>query len=145
MWNAMACRVAVAAVVVSLSGGAAAAAQVQLYVSTDGDDAWSGKLAEPNEDKTDGPFATLIRARDEIRSLKQRDGLWGGASVIARGGVYTLGHPFELSAKDSGTAEAPMVYAAAAGEQVRLVGGNVVTGFGPVTDKEILARLDDAA
>ena len=32
------------------------------YVATQGSDAWSGTLAEPNPDRTDGPFATLERA-----------------------------------------------------------------------------------
>src|SRR5271166_5225474 len=39
-----------------------------LYVSPEGNDAWSGKRAEPNPARTDGPFATLVRARDAIRS-----------------------------------------------------------------------------
>ena len=43
-----------------------------LYVALDGNDAWSGALAGPNAAKTDGPFATLQRARDEIRKRKAR-------------------------------------------------------------------------
>ena len=42
------------------------------YVSGAGNDAWSGKLAEPNPGKTDGPFATLAHARDAIRSMQSR-------------------------------------------------------------------------
>ena len=38
-----------------------------LYVSPSGNDSWSGRLSAPNSRKTDGPFATLERARDEIR------------------------------------------------------------------------------
>ena len=42
-------------------GGAAeeAGGGLQLYVATNGNDAWSGKLPEPNADGTDGPLATL--------------------------------------------------------------------------------------
>ena len=29
------------------------------FVATDGNDRWSGALSEPNEDRTDGPFATI--------------------------------------------------------------------------------------
>ena len=58
-----------------------------LYVATDGNDAWSGTLPEPNGQKTDGPFATLERARDEIRKLKKQGRLpLGGAVVEIRGG-----------------------------------------------------------
>ena len=37
------------------------------FVSTDGNDSWSGRLVAPNAAKTDGPFATIARARDAIR------------------------------------------------------------------------------
>jgi hypothetical protein len=37
----------------------AAAQETDFYVATNGNDAWSGRLAEPNAEKTDGPFATL--------------------------------------------------------------------------------------
>ena len=40
------------------------------YVSTIGNDDWSGKLPEPNADGTDGPFATVTRARDAVRLMK---------------------------------------------------------------------------
>ena len=45
--------------------------QLAFYVATDGNDDWSGTLPAPNEAGTDGPFATLARARDAIRALKQ--------------------------------------------------------------------------
>ncbi|HQO34846.1 MAG TPA: hypothetical protein PLG59_09305, partial [bacterium] len=40
------------------------------FVSGQGNDAWSGCLAAPNADSSDGPFATLHRARDEIRAIR---------------------------------------------------------------------------
>ena len=40
------------------------------YVATNGNDAWSGRLPAPNDAKTDGPFATITKARDAIRQLK---------------------------------------------------------------------------
>ena len=43
------------------------------YVATNGNDAWSGTLDGPNKDNTDGPFATLERARNEVRKFKQRE------------------------------------------------------------------------
>src|SRR5215210_8100915 len=38
------------------------------YISPGGDDAWSGRLSEPNAARTDGPFASLERAKAEVRT-----------------------------------------------------------------------------
>ena len=43
-----------------------------LHVAPGGNDAWSGRLAEPNAGKTDGPLATLAGARDAVRKLKSQ-------------------------------------------------------------------------
>jgi len=40
------------------------------YVAPNGFDQWSGTLAEPNSDNTDGPFASIKRAQLAVRSLK---------------------------------------------------------------------------
>jgi len=134
-------------IVVALQTGLCVrASAVELYVATDGNDAWSGKRRGPNAAKTDGPFATLTRARDEIRRIKKTAGLpGGGVTVLVRGGVYRLDSPLELTAADSGAKQAPISYRALPGEAVRLIGGRTVTGFGPVKDPAILKRLDPAA
>ncbi|HNV20581.1 MAG TPA: hypothetical protein PKM22_02965, partial [Candidatus Hydrogenedentes bacterium] len=116
------------------------------YVATNGNDAWSGKLAAPNAESSDGPFATLQRARDAIRAVKAQGELpVGGIEVVVAGGIYTLDAPFDLAAEDSGTAANRIVYRAADGAEVRLVGGRVVNNFQPVTDQAILDRLDEPA
>lgn len=38
-----------------------------LYLSPSGNDAWSGTLPAPNPGKSDGPLATLERARKAVR------------------------------------------------------------------------------
>ncbi len=119
-----------------------------LYVAPGGRDTWSGRLAAPNKTRTDGPFATIERARDEIRSRRQkRNGALppGGIGVELAGGVYELKQAFALTASDSGTAQAPIEYRARKGATVRLVGGRRITGWTPVTDKAVLARLDPSA
>ena len=50
----------------------AAETQADFYVSTGGSDSWSGTLAAPNAQRSDGPFATLERARDAVRDLKKQ-------------------------------------------------------------------------
>jgi len=110
----------------------------QLFVALNGDDANPGTEAQP--------FATLERARDEVRRLKA-DGSKPaeGITVELRGGVYELARPFELTEEDGGTEAAPIVYRSRPGESVRLVGGRVVTGWKPVTDPAALARIDESA
>jgi hypothetical protein len=117
-----------------------------LYVASGGNDAWSGRLFAPNDARSDGPFATLQRARDAIRQLKQAGPLPpGGVTVEVAGGVYELARPLEFVQQDSGTEAAPIVYRARREAEVRLVGGKVVTGWQPVTNPAVLARLDEAA
>ena len=57
-----------AAAVVAIVSRAAAA---ELYLTTNGKDAWSGALPDPNNTKTDGPFATLAGARDAVRHSRR--------------------------------------------------------------------------
>lgn len=112
-----------------------------LHVSPEGSDSWSGQLAEPNSAGSDGPFATLERARDQIRALRQAGSASGDVKVEIAGGLYARADPFQLTAADSGTAAAPVTYAVQEGEIARLIGGQVLHGFVPVTDERILQRL----
>ena len=116
------------------------------YVSTQGNDAWSGKLEEPNGAKTDGPFASLEQARDAIRELKASGGApEGGVVVELRGGIYELSRTFQLDTADSGAPDARIVYRGRAGESVRLIAGRMVDDFQPVINSSVLAVLDPAA
>ncbi len=109
-----------------------------LYVSPTGSDANPGTLEEP--------FATLERARDQIRDLKQRENAPAGViTVWLRGGDYFRTNALELSAADSGTERTPIVWRAYPNEAVRLLGGRKLSGFGPVTDRAILNRLSPKA
>ena len=115
---------------------------VAFFVAREGNDAWSGRIAAPNADATDGPFATLERARDEIRKVKRTEGMpQGGVTVELGAGVYPREGAFELTSEDSGGEDTPVVYRAPRGEEVRLVGGKAVSGFEPVTDPAVLERL----
>ncbi len=92
----------------------------QFYVATDGSDAWSGRLAAPNAKKTDGPFATLTRARNAARTAKQKK----HKTVFVRGGTYYLREPVTLTPADSG-----LSLLAYRGERPLLSGGVPVTGW----------------
>ena len=107
-----------------------------IHVATNGNDMWSGTLAEPNDEGTDGPFATLGRARDEAHSLRGCVCVPTsvGIQVVVHEGVYYLNDTFTLTSEDAATEEAPTVYRAAEGERVVISGGRPVTGFQPFRD-----------
>jgi hypothetical protein len=95
------------------------------FVAKGGNDTWSGRLPDPNDSGTDGPFATLERARDEVRQWRHNafaESETGKCRVFVREGVYTLTKPFTLGPDDSGTKESPIIYEACPGEQVTLKG-----------------------
>ena len=134
---------AILMLVLRAEAGVSGPPSAQFYVATDGDDTWSGQLPVPSTRGDDGPFATLERARDAVRALKREANLLReGVRVAIRAGRYELPQPFELSARDSGTEDAPIIYHAHAHEEVRLMGGKELTGFRPVRDRSVLRRLD---
>ena len=99
------------------------------HVATDGNDAWSGKLAEPNSAKTDGPFATLQRARHAVRGLRAAGPLAEPVTVYLQGGVCRVEKTMEFTPEDSGTEKAAVTYAAAAGQRPIISGGRPIAGW----------------
>ncbi len=103
-----------------------------MYVSPKGDDRWSGRLPDPLPSGTDGPFATLERARAEVRRRRGSEGVLGEpVTVWLRGGTHTLAETFRLGPADGGSAGAGVTYAAHGGEEVILTGARAVTGWTP--------------
>ena len=104
---------------------------VEFYVSPTGDDGNDGTGAKP--------FKTLEAARDAVRKAKGA----GGATVYLVGGRHFRTRSFELDARDSGSAAAPVVYKAPAGRPVALDGGKIIppSACKPVTDKAVTSRL----
>ena len=50
----------------------AKAVKGDFFVSPNGNDSWSGTLEAPNASKTDGPFATINRAKLAVKELKSK-------------------------------------------------------------------------
>jgi len=95
--------------------------EADFYVSPDGNDSWSGTLAAPNSDHSDGPFATIERAKAAVRELKGKvykpkkvmdDPRYKGSPhkygsgkdivVLLREGTYNLDRTLEFTPADGG-------------------------------------------
>ena len=114
------------------------AARADLFVSPAGSDANPGSETKP--------FATLGRARDTVRELIRAGKVpQRGLTVWLRGGDFLRTNTLELTAADSGASNRPVVWRAYGDERVRFLGGRRLTGFQPVSDAAVLARLDEAA
>jgi hypothetical protein len=91
------------------------------YVSPSGNDTWSGKFPHPNNSGTDGPFATIGRAKMAVRNLKNevyqlkkkavekrfigtphKFGSGRDILVLIRDGIYSLESTLEFSQADGG-------------------------------------------
>lgn len=94
----------------------------EIFVSPQGNDAHPGTQEQP--------FASLERARDEIRRRREA-GDGSPAMVQIRGGTYGLSRTLTLGPRDSGTEQAPVVYQAFPGERPILSGGLEIGKFQP--------------
>ena len=69
----------------------AAAKSFILYVATNGNDGWSGRLENPARDEKDGPLATLPAALKAARLARQSSKqTLERVTIFLRGGTY---HP----------------------------------------------------
>ena len=104
-----------AAALVLASGSAA-----QIYVSPAGDDRNTGAQ--------NAPVKTLERARDLVRELNQT--MSSDITVHLQPGVYRLGRPLTLDARDSGMNGHNVIYQSTAPSEYAIVSGGVrVTGW----------------
>ena len=102
-------------------------AKADFYVATSGSDNWSGTLAAPNAQRTDGPFHTLERARDAVRLLKEKK--TSNILVLIRGGTHQLDKTVVFSLQDSGNADSTITYASYPGETPVLSSGREITDW----------------
>jgi len=114
--------IAVSIAAIAVSAALAAGEAVVVHLSPTGDDAWSGRLAEPDAARRDGPVATPGRARDVVRALRAA-GESGPVNVRLRAGTWRLAETLVFAPEDSGRAGAPTTWEAAPGERVVLSGG----------------------
>ena len=110
-----------------------------MYVALGGNDRWSGGLAEPNQNGTDGPLATVRGAQKKLRRLI-RDGLDAPVRVVLRGGTHFQSSPLVFTPVDGGAeakeyphaiASSPITvtWSAYPGETPVISGGKQITGW----------------
>ncbi|MBN2139075.1 MAG: right-handed parallel beta-helix repeat-containing protein [Sedimentisphaerales bacterium] len=114
-----------------------------IYVSPQGNDRYSGFLAEVNDDSTDGPKASLASARDAVRKLKSEGPLKEPVRVVIAAGEYAMIEPLTLESQDSGTQQCPITYEAAPGASPVFTGGRKITRFRRGDDGIYQARMPD--
>ena len=121
-------------------------APATFYVSPDGCDGWSGRLAAPNAEKTDGPLRTFEEARGAVRRYRESAGFDGTPTVVEiLPGLYEREEALELTGADSGTAASPVIWRGVCDEHGRplavIRGGKGITGGACAEDPEALRRL----
>jgi parallel beta-helix repeat protein len=106
-----------------------------LHVAPNGNDNWSGQVADASPDGKDGPLATLKAAIAAARKASP-EAKSHGVSILLRGGTYELAEPVQLGPEDSGQRpDAPLLIAAYPGETPVLSGGRHITGWREVAGK----------
>lgn len=129
------------AATIAMSFCCAAEPTADFFVSREGSDAWTGTLSLPNAERSDGPFATLERARDAVReTIANRT---GDVAVLIRGGTYRLESTVVFGLLDSGKGDSTVTYAAYPGETPVFSSGNEITEWQTVT--EAVPDVPDAA
>ena len=112
-----------------------------LHVSPAGNDGWSGRYAEPNAGKTDGPLATLGKAQQKARELRRSAACLGPLTVWIRGGRYPLQKPLQFGAEDSGAT----TYAAYPGEKPVFDGGVEIGGWSETSVNGVTAWVAEVS
>lgn len=101
-----------------------------VYVSNLGNDHWGGDYPEPLPDNTNGPVATLERAKELLRE-KRKDFSTTGGMILIRGGNYYLKSTLVLEELDSGSEDNPVTWQAYKGEVVNIIGGIYIDKLEP--------------
>lgn len=122
---------ALVCLLILLTASTCNAAEADFFVSVGGSDRWSGTVAAPNAQKSDGPFATLERARDAVRELKKRKA--ADIVVLIREGTYQLSTTIVFGLEDSAVGESTITYAAYPGETPVFSSGRKIEGWERVT------------
>jgi len=104
------------------------------FVAANGNDSWSGRMPKPNDNRTDGPFASLHAACEVVRKL----GTEKPRRIIILAGEYFFDEPLVLSHKDNG-----LTIESAPDSRVVLYGGRKIAGWQKDGEKFYSLSLPD--
>lgn len=134
-------KLSISLVALAILAGASLTSASTLYVSPQGNDSWSGKIAQPNAAGNDGPLATLAGARDAVRKINA--GAKEAIHVIIADGFYPLSAAVVFEPQDSGEKDSPILYEAAPGATPRFTGGRKLSGFKPGPNGSWIATIPE--
>lgn len=106
------------------------------YVATTGDDA--------NDGSKNRPFATVAAAQHAVRAYRSQQPDTRVTVYIGEG-VYRLTEPIRFTAEDSGTEDAPIIYAALTDTPPIFTGGETIRNWTLLTDATEQRRLAPSA
>jgi len=123
-------------------GAVERAPAADFYISTLGNDQWTGTLPAPNATGSDGPFATIGRAQLAVRQiLLNPQGRTAPILVQLRKGIYYQSQSLSFGTLDSGTEQLPVIWGNYPAETPIVSGGRRVTGWTNVSGNEWQASL----
>ena len=127
MMKALAATTAKAYAVSESANAEAGQTAVLIYVSTAGNNAWSGLLSAPNAGNSDGPVKTVAAAqaiaRTRLAAMKAGTAPRQPVRVLIAAGNYPIASTLQFSPADSGTSDAPVSYEAMVAGTVTISGG----------------------
>ncbi len=128
--------------------------EIRIYVSPEGDDAWTGRLEAANHDRSDGPVRSVEQAQRLARAFVRRTFEPATIRVMLREGTYHLERELTVTDGDFGDPERfdwhtrveeahPVIYESYPGECAVLSGGRRITGFRATTVNGVSAWVAD--
>ncbi|MGC9054975.1 MAG: hypothetical protein ACP5KS_13960, partial [Candidatus Hydrogenedens sp.] len=114
---------------ISLASFAQNSNEVFVYVSPEGNDTWSGTLPQANENKTDGPLATIQKALEKVKDIRSSGAVEKTVRVVLRGGTYFISTPIVIKPEHSGKKDAPTIFENYNNEKPLISGGVKITSW----------------
>ena len=125
---------------------AVSAGERVIYVSTEGNDAFSGTIASVNADKTDGPLRTPNAALQKVKEIRESGNPTEPPIPLViemADGLYELDETLVITPEMGGTADSPTILRAASGARPVISGGRTLTGFSVADDGRWHLTLDE--
>ncbi len=111
--------------------------ELMIYISPEGNDAWSGALPEANESKTEGPLASIQKALEKVKNIRNSDAGDKTIRVVLRGGTYLVNAPIVITPEQSGKKDNPTIFENYQNERPLISGGVKITSWNKEDNKYV--------